>query len=301
MRDHQSSNGASPVGGVEKSPGVNPSGSPTPEGASPTTPPSAVKSAAVWCLATTRKAGASAWKFVGDIARYYWGIREALWEYLAGFAPDLMSESVRMREVRFAPYEAHTLAEFSSTGWTATVPGRCVVCGEPTQNPPGDDDLAIDDASRAFWVPVGTWLAGAVLGLFLWNRWYLLLTLPLGTMLGFLLRNKVSVRLRLARCDEHAGRTNIPQVLAWGNTLVLRFGHKLVRKVFLYGEPMATTVPQPDAYASSVPGASGHSPPPFVAETIPLADSPSAEDSTIRHDRPPIFDETGETPSPLIP
>jgi hypothetical protein len=240
-------------------------------------------------------------KFLSDVARYYWGMREPLWEYVAGFAPNLMSESVRMREVRMAPYESHALAEYDSTGWKATVPGRCVVCGEPTPNPPVDEMHAIDDASRAFWLPVATWLTGATLGIVLWSRWYLILALPSGPVLGYLLQARVSVRLRLARCDAHAARTNIPQVFAWGSVLVLRFGHKMVRKVFLYGEPMGITVPQPDATATGPLGAGGTPPPVSRPDTIPLAESPAPEDATIQHDRPPVFDADDENSSPVVP
>ncbi len=167
-------------------------------------------------------------------------MREALWEFIAGHAPDMMSESIRMREVRLAPYESHPLAEYDTAGWTVVVPGRCVVCGEPTSNPPVDEELSIDDAARAFWVPVATVIAGAALGLILWDRRFLLLAIGLGPVLGYALRGKVAVHMRVARCDQHATRTRIPQVLAWGNTLVLRFGHKLLRKIFLYGEPMGS-------------------------------------------------------------
>jgi hypothetical protein len=239
-------------------------------------------------------------KFLSDVARYYWGMREPLWEFIAGFAPNLMSESVRMREVRLAPYESHALAEFDTTGWKATVPGRCVVCGEPTPNPPIDETLTVDDASRAFWVPVATWLTGAALAIVLWSRWYLILALPLGPVLGYLLRTRVAVQLRLARCDAHAARTGIPQVLAWGNVLVLRFGHKMVRKVFLYGEPMGITVPQPD-FSASGPAAGASPAPAAMPETIPLADSPSPEDATIQHDRPPVFDADDDRSSPVVP
>jgi hypothetical protein len=160
--------------------------------------------------------------------------------------------------------------------------------------------LAIDDAARAFWLPVGTWLGGAALGLVLWNRWYLMLSLPLGVVVGYLLRSQGLVRLRLARCDEHAARTNIPQVLVWGKTLVLRFGHKLVRKVFLYGEIMATAIPQPDKSHDSAPGTAAESPT-AAPPTIPLADSLSPEESTIRHNRPLEFDSSDDTQSPLAP
>ncbi len=302
--DQQSPSDASPAGDGENAPRVKHPGSSAMEGEAPSGPatvPSAASMAATWCFARARQGIVIAWTFLGDVFRYYWGVREALWEYVAGFAPNLMAESTRMREVRLAPYESHVLAEFSSTGWKATVPARCAVCGEPTQNPPGCDVLEIDDASRAFWVPVGTWLTGALLGLVLWNRWYLLLALPAGAILGYLLKNKVAVRLHVARCDAHVARTNIPQVLAWGNTLVLRFGNKLVRKVFLYGEPMGTTVPQPEAPVSGAPPIGPAPPPPPVPETIPLADSPSVEESTIRHDRPPVFEDGSEPTSPLVP
>jgi hypothetical protein len=252
-------------------------------------------------VAQIRRLTGVVWKYLGDVAGYYWGMREPLWEYVAGFAPNLMSESVRMREVRLAPYESHGRAEYDSNGWKATVPGRCVVCGEPTRNLPTDEVRTVADASRAFWAPVATWLTGAALGIVLWNRWYLIMALPLGPLLGYALRAKLSVRLRFARCDVHAARTNIPQVLAWGNVLVLRFGHKLVRKVFLYGEPMGTTVLQPQAPASGPAGAGGTPPAVSAPETIPLAESPSPEDATIRHDRPAVFDSDDDASSPMVP
>jgi hypothetical protein len=273
----------------------------SPQPAAAAAEPSPAKKAAAQVLVQLRRLAEIAWKFIADVVRYYWGMRELLWEFVAGFAPNLMAESVRMREVRLAPYESHVLADFDSTGWKATVPGRCVVCGEPTSNPPANEERSIDDASRAFWVPAGTWLAGAALGIALWNRWCLILALPLGPVLGYVLRNKVSVRLRLVRCTEHAARTNIPQVLAWGNTLVLRFGHKLVRKVFLYGEPMGTTVPQPEAMAADLPGAGEPVPAHSAPETIPLADSPVPEDATIRHERPAVYESEDDHSSPVVP
>lgn len=263
---------------------------------------SGVKRAMAWCFAAGRRIAAPVWKYLCDAARYYWEIRQLLGEYLAGCAPNLKSESVRMREVRLAPYETYTLAEFDTAGWKATVPGRCVVCGETTPNPMSVENLSIDDASQAFWIPVTTWLFGIALSLFLWNRWWLVLALPLGGVVGYALRKKTAVRLRVTRCDEHVTRTNIPQVFVFGSNLVLRFGHKLVRRIFLYGEPMETAVPQPNAWVPSPLGSSGNAPPPYIPETIPLADSPSPEESTIRHDLPQVFDQDRDSPSsPVIP
>src|SRR5260370_10067520 len=90
--------------------------------------------AAVWLQYASRLA-VWLWNFLSDVAQYYWGVRRALGEYVAGFAPNLMSEALRMREVRLAPYESHSLAEYDAVaGWKTTVPGRCVVCGEKTGN-----------------------------------------------------------------------------------------------------------------------------------------------------------------------
>jgi hypothetical protein len=270
-------------------------------------PPSTAKSAAAWCARHASQLAQHLWTFIGDVGRYYWGIRGALWEYLAGHAPNLTSESIRMREVRLAPYESHALAEFDdSDGWKVSVPGRCVVCGEQSSNPPGDEELSIDDAARAFWVPVGAAIVGASLGLFLWDRRILLLAIVLGPVLGYALRGKVAVRMRVVRCDLHGTRTGIPQVLAWGNTLVLRFGHKLLRKLFLYGEPMGAAASQAPA-ATAGPAAPGSSSPNTAADerplpaTIPLADSPAPEDATITHDRPPEFEPDKDSSSPLVP
>jgi hypothetical protein len=180
------------------------------------------------------------------------------------------------------------------------------VCGEQSPNAPGDESLSIDDAARAFWFPAGTAVVGAALGLFLWDRRILLLAIVVGPALGYALRSKVAVRMRVVRCDAHVKRTGIPQVLAWGNTLVLRFGHKLLRKIFLYGEPMGAAVSQMPATVAEVgaPGAASPGIPASKApllETIPLADSPAPEDATIVHDRPPEFETDDEGPSPLVP
>jgi hypothetical protein len=230
------------------------------------------------------------------VARYYWEIRRELGEYVAGFAPNLMSEALRMREVRLAPYESHSLAEYdAAAGWKIAVPGRCVVCGEKTGNPQFAEDLSIDDAARAFWVPVATVLVGVPLGLLLFGRWSVLFVLPLGFVVGYLLRTKVAVHLHVVRCDSHQTRTNIPQVLVWGSTLVVRFGHKSVRRAFLYGETMDSAVPAPDAAAFTPPTVDASAP--ATPETIPLADAPPPEESTIRHEQPLAFRPDEDDPS----
>jgi hypothetical protein len=233
-------------------------------------------------------------RFAFDVARYYWGIRQLLWEYVAGFVPDLASESKRLRTVRLNPDETYPLAEFGSEGWKVSVPGRCVACGERSQVPPIDETKLVENAARAFWFPATALVLGLTIGWFLFGSWLAAMSLPLGFAAGYLMRSKVPVVLRLVRCPEHTTRVNIPQVLAWGNTLVLRFGHKTVRKVFLYGETMDYTVPQPDASADSlVPGTQAESSP--FPETIPLADSPDPENSKITHDLPPSFGADDET------
>lgn len=255
----------------------------------PSAPPARWKVIVGWCVERVRKVAPVAWRFVCDVARYYWGIREALKEYVVGFAPNLMAESIRQREVRLAPYESHNMAEFGPDGWKLSVPGRCVVCGEPSEKSPSDETLAVDDAVRAFWTPLIVILLGGTVGWFLLGRWIATLSIPLGFVVGYLLRTRMPVRMRLVRCDTHATRTNIPQVLAWGNTLVVRFGNKLVRKVFRYGETMDTVIPQTEASPADQPESS----PP---ETIPLADSPHPDDSMIRHDAAPTYGE--ENPFP---
>jgi hypothetical protein len=236
-----------------------------------------------------------------DVAQYYWAIRQPLWEYVAGFLPDLASESVRMRTVRLNPDESHRMAEFGPDGWKVLIPGRCVVCGARTQDPTIDETRLVENAARAFWFPTAALLSGVSIGWFLFGRWIAILSLPLGFAAGYLMRNKVPVLLRLVRCHDHATRLNIPQVLAWGNTLVLRFGDKTVRKVFLYGETMDFPVPQPDA-AGADPAMAGSSPESEqIPETIPLADSPDPQASQIIHDLPPTFGPDDEKPSPLVP
>jgi hypothetical protein len=247
-----------------------------------TVPQAKWKVIAGWCVEWARKVLPLVWRFFRDAVRYYWGVREPLKEYVCGFAPNLMPESLRQRQVTLAPYETYTMAEFGPDGWKVLVPGRCVVCGEPSQKPPSDETLVVDDASRAFWTPLVVMLLGGTIGWLLFGRWIAALSVPAGFGIGYLLRTRVPVRLRLVRCDDHVRRTNIPQVLAWGNALVVRFGHKAVRKVFLYGEQADTATPQ----AAPAPGEPPASPPP---ETIPLADSPAPDAAVIRHDAAPNY------------
>jgi hypothetical protein len=253
------------------------------------------------CLTQARQIAGIVGKFIGDVARYYWGLRGLLWEFIAGMAPNLASESLRFREVRLSPHEGRTMAEFDDGTWKVSIPGRCVVCGDAVRKDPVIEELSIDDAARAFWVPLGTFLAGTVLSIVLWNRWVVVLSIPLGFVLGYLLQSRMSVRLQIIRCDQHTTRTNIPQVLAWGTTLVLRFGNKLVRRVFLYGESMDTAVPQAEAPATDPFAPAVHEPPvPYNPPTIPLADSPDPADAKIQYDADPAFKPSDEPPSPEV-
>jgi hypothetical protein len=71
--------------------------------------------------------------------------------------------------------------------------------------------------------------------------------------------------------------------------------------VFLYGETMDSVVPQAEPPIVS-PSSAGEPPAEeYVAETIPLADGPSPESSTIRHDQPPVYGTDDDHPSPLVP
>jgi hypothetical protein len=264
-------------------------------------PSSSWKQFVAWILKQGRELAGRVWKFVSDVAGYYWGMRHPLWEYVAGFLPDLASESKRMREVRLNSDESHRMAEFGPEGWKVSILGRCVVCGERTENSPVDESKLVENAARAFWIPAAALLLGLSIGWFLFGRWLATLSLPLGLAAGYLLRGTVPVLLRLTRCNEHTTRLNIPQVLAWGNTLVLRFGHKSVRKVFLYGETMDFTDPQPDAPAGESNPAGTHSESAYVPETIPLADSPDPMDSQITHDLPPTLGADDQSKSPMVP
>lgn len=228
-------------------------------------------------------------------------MRQPLWEYVAGFLPDVASESVRMRTVRLSPDESHRMAEFGPDGWKVLIPGRCVVCGVKTQNPTTDETKLVENAARAFWIPAAALLFGVSIGWFLFGRWFAALSLPLGFAAGYLMRSKVLVVLRLVRCHDHATRLNIPQVLAWGNTLVLRFGDKTVRKIFLYGETMDFPVPQPDAAGDDPALAGAHAESEPVPETIPLADSPDPATSQIQHDLPSTLGPDEDQSSPLVP
>jgi len=285
-----------PVSSPDESHGASQDPAPPAANSSPST-----RTIGDWFQKQGRELAHRSWSFAFDVAQYYWGIRQPLWEYICGFLPDLASESVRMRTVRLNPDESHRSAEFGADGWKVLIPGRCVVCGERTQNPTTDETKLVENVARAFWFPAAAVLFGISIGWFLFGRWFAILSLPLGFVGGYLMRNKVPVLLRLVRCTDHATRLNIPQVLAWGNTLVLRFGDKTVRKIFLYGEPMDFAVPQPDAASADPALPAAHSEYEPIPESIPLADSPDPAASQITHDAPPTFGPDDEKPSPLVP
>jgi hypothetical protein len=237
-------------------------------------PQSNWKLAAKWLYEQACKRGPQVWKLCRDVARYYWGIREPLREFMHGFAPELRSESVRQREVQLLPDESHPLAEFGPEGWKLAIPGRCVVCGEPCTAPPTEETLAVDDASRAFWTPASIMIFGATVGWFLLGRWIAVLSIPLGFVIGYYLRTRIPVRMRVVRCDTHVRLTRIPRVLAWGDTLVVRFGHKTVRQVFRHGEHAGPAAPT----------STGLEQPAGPPMTVHLADSPHPDDAVIRHE-----------------
>ncbi|MBS0265074.1 MAG: hypothetical protein JSS02_24295 [Planctomycetes bacterium] len=227
------------------------------------------------------------WRKFCDAVRYYWGIRKALAELICGFAPSLLiPDSVRAREARLDPYESHPMAQFGPDGWKFAVPGCCVVCGQPSQRPTTDETLAVDDASRAFWTPALVIVAGLTVGWFLFGRIFATICIPLGFELGYILRTRVPVRMSLVRCDLHVRQTNIPQVLAWGDLLVVRFGHKSVRKAFRYAGSPDPIVPAPVPTPVESP----------VPESVPLADSPHPETAVIRHSTPPQFTDDEQPP-----
>lgn len=281
----------------------NPESQPASENPAPllVTPSPSTNPIVRWLKTRGRDLAYGTWRFAFDVAHYYWGMRQPLWEYVAGFLPDLASDSVRMRTVRLSPDESHRTAEFGPEGWKVLVPGRCVVCGQKSQNPTTDETKLVDNAARAFWFPTAALLFGVSIGWFLFGRWMAIVSLPLGIAAGYLMRSKIPVLLRLVRCDAHQSRLNIPKVLAWGNTLVLRFGDKTVRKIFLYGETMDFSVPQVDAAGTDPATAAAHAESESVPETIPLADSPDPATSQIKHDLPPTFGPDDEKPSPPVP
>ena len=107
MQENQSSDGGPPADPAEEMLPAVASGTADAKAASDFTvsAPPPRKSVAAWCAERGSQLAQRVWKFLGDVGRYYWGMREALWEFIAGHAPNLMSESIRMREVRLAPYE----------------------------------------------------------------------------------------------------------------------------------------------------------------------------------------------------
>jgi len=168
--------------------------------------------------------------FVRDAFGYYWLHRRPLWREIRDKATDqAFSPSLDIRLDRDEQYEGATATD---SGWNVTLPECCVVCGTDTDEPAIHDERDLNDYTLAIRAPLLGLAAGLVLGIFLWNKWWIPAMLFAGFLVGYRKRRKTHVTLEFRRCKEDRNRTKTPHLRTRGNELFIRVGKSIVRKRF---------------------------------------------------------------------
>ncbi len=163
---------------------------------------------------------------------YYWSIRPALREQLRQWLRTLLLRRGPQREIRIKPSGVYKTAHRDEGAWIVRLPDSCVVCGEPPAGPRVVHDRQVDDITGPLLAPILALVLTAALTLLTgWPLW-VLIVLPLGFFIGYLLRAKTAVRLQYKRCGDHHGVRSIPWVFAFGGSLVIRTGHWVVGEQF---------------------------------------------------------------------
>jgi hypothetical protein len=189
-------------------------------------------------LAWLKRAARIASRLGWNVARSYWLRRHGFAEFLWGFAPTFRKESLLRREVHLLAHEPPAGSRYDSHGWMVQLPACCVVCAEPTSGVPAREERDVDDPRLSLAAILACLWAGLVWTIIRWSAWPLLVFGLLGLLLGALLKRPVRLTLFTHRCGKHADRVDLPQAYLRGQVLVLRFGDRRVRQIFMYGKPM---------------------------------------------------------------
>jgi hypothetical protein len=204
----------------------------------------------------------SVWKqfrqWIGDLGRYYWSQREALWSYTVDAVP-FLDDFGSVRELSIPRDSDSDRVHVDGDLWEVTLPKCCVVCGEPTESRRIAVTWQFARLDGPFWFPLSGLVAGLVLGWW-YSSWLVLIALcAAGIALGYATRGEQTLRLSFRRCADHAGRTDLPAARLHRGTLIVSAGHRAVWNKF---------------HESALTGASVHTATRSAAplETLPLAD-----------------------------
>lgn len=243
---------------------------------------------ALWLLGVLRRLGRVLWQETRSMAGWYASHRDDFRRYAMEFAPDLLSQEDRRREIRIMPGLRDVTAEQTDSGWHVVLPDCCVHCGHGADGDWRDERRQVENYGVPFWTIVVIITVSHLAALVLW-RWSLILPgLALSLVAGWRVRRRVPVRIRYRLCAEHADRNRYPALRVFGSELIIRVGAKAVRQRFLNpgraGEgwtnpaPMEPAEPQFDGSpdwqvstaATSVPGTSPSTDSEEEPRTIPL-------------------------------
>jgi hypothetical protein len=124
-------------------------------------------------------------------------------------------------------------AHRDKSAWNVKLPDCCVVCGGQPHGSVVMQTYRVHDLTGPLVGP----LAGLAMGLLGWivsgSPWWLPLLLILGTSVGYLLRRKTQVNIRLGRCREHRAIESVPEMISFAGSLSIRAGSPKVREEFI--------------------------------------------------------------------
>jgi hypothetical protein len=179
-------------------------------------------------------AAISAWNYVKATADFYWTQRKELrlmsTEYLT-----FLKEPGTRREIRVTAEEQNPAVAFEDGQWRADLPDCCIVCGEPANGDWNREQRSISDLTWSFLSPILGLLVGIAFWLFSWDsrgRWFVLLGVCAGFLLGYRLRRDTIVTVKFRRCREHLNRTRLPWLRIFRKTLLIGVGDRKVWRKF---------------------------------------------------------------------
>ncbi|MGE3316634.1 MAG: hypothetical protein AB7O26_16070 [Planctomycetaceae bacterium] len=210
----------------------------------------------------------TAWRYVRDVAEFYWSNRRSLWQLFTEYAP-FFREHGNRREIRVSQNDNHDKVHFDGDQWHVELPDCCVVCGEPAARDWNSEQRSVPDLTWPLLAPINGMLLGILIAIFLWNewsRWFIPFGLIAGFIVGYRLKGEIPVTIRFRRCREHLNRISIPRLRTYRNVLVIGVGDRAVWRQFHYGKSDIET--------------------PQIPPPLPDGPSYTPQDVTERHEPP---------------
>jgi len=157
---------------------------------------------------------------------FFWRYRIQLWESFFDEIPFLHRPGAQAEELWLSSdrylREGH---------WKVTLPQRCVHCGRWVPEGELSEERRVDDFSTPVLTVFLGLLVGALVGRYVALKW-LPISIAIGFVVGYLLRNSTDVAIRFRRCQAHVIEKRFPRMRLNGDYLIIRVGSKEVRKDF---------------------------------------------------------------------